>query len=111
MISSVTRLGATALLASVLLSSTLPANATLKLCHQVVYGVGRGPTFDIAFSKAILNWRANTEDAYGAYFDYFRIADQAGRYCHPEPGTGTILCRVWGKPCKSSKPSSASMNH
>jgi hypothetical protein len=52
MITSATRLTATALLGGALLSIAGPASATLKTCYATVSGVGRGSTAAIAFNKA-----------------------------------------------------------
>jgi hypothetical protein len=110
MISSVIRLGATALLVSVLLSSAMPASATLKPCQNArTSGVGRGPTLDIAMKNAIQNWRINTEDAYGSYFNNYRLAENHVRHCNATGGL--FYCRISSQPCKSAKPTSPSMQH
>jgi hypothetical protein len=96
MISSTTRIGAAALFASVLLSSAMPASATLNTCHQLVTGVGRGPT-DLAWEKAVQNWSKRTADAYGSSFAKWVNADNRGGNCN-ERG-GITYCRVYGKPC------------
>ena len=102
MISSVTRLRATALFTSVLLSSAMPASATLKPCYPALAGVGRGPDMYTAMKKAIFSWRMNAQDAYGAYFDDYRLAEKLGRSCK-ETG-GLFYCRITAQPCKSEKP-------
>jgi hypothetical protein len=99
MISSATILGVTAMLASVLLSSAMPASATLKPCYAAVSGVGRGPTGAIAMNKAIQNWRINTEDAFGSYFADWSNAMNHGRSC--KATGGLYYCRVHAKPCRS----------
>ncbi len=111
MIQSVTRIGATTLLTAVLLSSAAPASATLKLCQKVINGDGRGPTIEIAMQKAIFSWRMHAQDAYGSYYDNYRLSENKGRTCHPQRGTGLIACQIWANPCKSTKPSSPSMRH
>jgi hypothetical protein len=68
MISSTTNIGAAALFTGVLLSSVMPASATLKTCHAMVDGLGRDPIAAIAFEKAKTNWRIHVEDAYGSHF-------------------------------------------
>jgi hypothetical protein len=104
MISLVTRLGATALLASALPLSVMPANATLKPCQQGrTFGAGSGPSLDIAMKNAIQNWRIRTEAAYGSYFADYGLAEKSGRDCH-RVGGGS-LCRVWAQPCQSAKSS------
>lgn len=97
MISSVTRLGATALLASVLLSNAMPASATLKPCQATISGVGRGATGAIAFNNALINWRIHTEDAYGSYFANWSTAVNHGRHCNATGGL--FYCRVFAQPC------------
>lgn len=110
MINSVTRLGATALLAIVLLSSAMPASATLTPCQKAkVSGVGRGPTGAIALNKAITNWRIRTEDTYGSYFANWSIAMNRVRHCNATGGL--FYCRISAQPCKSAKPTSPSMQH
>ena len=96
---SVTRLGATTLLAGVLLSIAMPANAALKTCHDAVDGVGRGPTAAIAFDKAKINWRIHVEDAYGMYFADWANAEDPGRSC--KATAGITYCRVHARPCTS----------
>jgi len=92
MISSVTRIGATALLASFLLSGAAHA-----ACKPKIFGSGTGPNAGIATNKAIQNWRVNALAAYGAGFDNWLKAQSRGRRCVVSGKLTT--CRVWGNPC------------
>ena len=99
MISSKTTLGTTALLASLLLSSAMPARASHLACKQhCTYGLGRGSNLDIAMSNAIQNWRVKTASAFGDLYSYWYNAVSPGRHCN-EIG-GLMYCRVWASPCK-----------
>lgn len=98
MISSVTRFGAAALLASVLLSNTVPASAAHLACKHTTFGVGRGPNLDIAMNNAIQNWRMRTSSAYGAAYGYWYNTVNRGRHCNRTGGL--TYCRVWAIPCR-----------
>jgi hypothetical protein len=96
MISSTTRIGIAALFASVLLSSAMPASATLYTCHQLVTGVGRSST-GLAWEKAVQHWSKRTAGAYGSSFAKWVNADSRGGNCNEIEGIS--YCRVYGKPC------------
>ena len=99
MISSVTRFGTMALLAGVLLSSAPPASATLKPCYPALYGVGSGPTVNIAMKNAIKDWAQRALNAYGGTFAHYSDGEKVSRSCK-ETG-GIVHCRIVVKPCKS----------
>ena len=96
---SATKLGTAALIASVLLSIAMPANAALKTCYGPMDGVGRGATAAIAFNKAKINWRIHTEDAYGMYFADWANAEEHGRSC--KANGALTYCRVHARPCNA----------
>src|SRR5262245_9565861 len=109
MTGSITRLGAAALLTILLLSAT-PSSAVLKPCQGAwVSGAGSGPDMHSAMKHAVFNWRMNAQDAYGAYFDNYRLAEDKARHCN-ETG-GLFYCRISAHPCKSEKPSTPSTQH
>jgi len=92
MISSATKLGAMALLASVLFSGNAHA-----ACKPVIYGSGSGANAGAATNKGIQNWRVHALSAYGAGFDNWLKAQSRGRRCVK---SGNLThCRVWGRPC------------
>jgi hypothetical protein len=98
MISSMTRFGATALLAGGLLSSAVPAEAAHLACKPAIFGVGRGTNMDIAMNHAIENWRMKTASSYGgAYINWYNTLDR-GRHCNGK--SELIYCRVWANPCR-----------
>jgi hypothetical protein len=65
MISSVTKLGATALFAGVLLSSAIPASAST--CQRI-YASGAGGDEEQAMANTYVNWQRNAEARLGSYF-------------------------------------------
>jgi hypothetical protein len=99
MTGAATRFGAKVLLASVLLSGTVPASAAHLACKQhSTFGVGRGPTLGIAMDHAIQNWRMRTAGAYGAAYGNYYNALNYGRRCNRTGGL--TYCRVWANPCR-----------
>jgi hypothetical protein len=100
MISSTTNIGAAALFTGVLLSSVMPASATLKTCHAMVDGLGRDPIAAIAFEKAKTNWRIHVEDAHGSHFADWSNAENRGRHSYTKGGLYHF--RAYAQPCSGS---------
>ena len=94
MISSVTRLGATALLASVLISSAMPASATLTPCQKMMFGVGGDPEKAWAMRKAVANWRVRVQSVYGGAFPHAKNSEM-----HCKETGGFWNCRWVAQPC------------
>jgi hypothetical protein len=103
-------LRATALFASVLVSSVMPASATLYACKNSLSAEGRGRDTGIATRAAIFNWHIRAEDAYGKYYGNYSRSIGRGRRCGDEDGVGIKLCVVWGKPCYSGPDASGGVN-
>ena len=99
MIHPLARFGTTALLASVLLSSAMPARASHLACkQQVTYGLGRGTNLDIAMSNAVQNWRTKALSAHGDPYSNWYNTLSPGRHCNRTGGL--TYCRVWAFPCR-----------
>lgn len=91
--SSVTRLGATALFASVVLSSATPASAT---CYPV-RGWGHDPDKSWAAQKAKAAWHSRVISEYGPAFDH-----EVGRIISCDPsrkGAGLWSCSYVAQAC------------
>jgi hypothetical protein len=95
---SPTRLLTVALTGGALLTMATPANATLTICHgTLVDAKGRGPSIEVAFGKAVNNWRIHTQAMLGSsYADWSSAADR-GRNCNTIGAT--TYCRVYANPC------------
>jgi hypothetical protein len=101
MISSPKRIGIGALFADVLLSSAMPASATLSQpCYPMVSGLGRDPIAAVAFEKAKTNWRINVENAYGSHFANWSNAENRGRHYYAKGGL--YYFRAYAQPCSGS---------
>jgi hypothetical protein len=99
---SVGRLSATALVAGMLISIAMPANASLAICQGRLDAVGRGPTPTIAFDKAKFRWSLETINTYG--FSYAKWANAKDRVRSCKTTDGITYCRVHAEPCTSAGP-------